>query len=508
MYSEKSTTVPRTCSNHSTPSPNVVRSYSQASQNSTGSSSHEKSEEQIPINTRPRTQSIATDIESNAGRPLPLVQTASRAIDRITSRTTVDDTSPPPDGGFNAWMICFLAAMMNFNCWGFSNTFGVLQTHYVAEFGQTPSAISWVGSIQAFLLFFTATFSGRLLDAGYFHQTFLAGSVLQLLGIFGASAAKTYWQIFLSNGVSCGLGAGLIFCPAMSICATNFSTRRSLVLSIIAGAASLGGLIYAAVLEQLIPKIGFPWALRVVGFMVLASLIPANIFIKPRQLPKSLGPIVELAAFKEPAYAIFAAGMFFNFMGSYFPMYYVCIMMNLRCAQRLTVKQIGSYGRDIIGISNSDASSLIMIINGAGLAGRVIPAMIVHRTGPMNLLGPLTVLAGVVVFTWIAVHNRVGMYIFDVIYGFVMSAGQGMFPPSAASLTTDLSKMGVRNGMIFSCVGCGLLIGTPIAGALISADGGQYLYAQIYAGLLLAVGGVLIILARLYKSNWVLKVAC
>jgi hypothetical protein len=34
-----------------------------------------------------------------------------------------------------------------------------------------PSDISWIGSIQIFLLFFIGTFSGRATDAGYFRFT-------------------------------------------------------------------------------------------------------------------------------------------------------------------------------------------------------------------------------------------------------------------------------------------------------------------------------------------------
>jgi hypothetical protein len=41
-----------------------------------------------------------------------------------------------------------------------------------------PSDISWIGSIQVFLLFFIGTFTGRLTDAGYFRQVFMVGSFI------------------------------------------------------------------------------------------------------------------------------------------------------------------------------------------------------------------------------------------------------------------------------------------------------------------------------------------
>lgn len=52
------------------------------------------------------------------------------------------------------------------------NSFGVFQTYYVNSLGKSPSDISWIGSIQVFLVFFIGTFTGRLTDAGYFRPVF------------------------------------------------------------------------------------------------------------------------------------------------------------------------------------------------------------------------------------------------------------------------------------------------------------------------------------------------
>lgn len=77
-----------------------------------------------------------------------------------------------------------------------------------------------------------------------------------------------------------------------------------------------------------------------------------------------------------------------------------------------------------------------------------------------------------------------------------------MFPPSLGSLTTDLSKMGVRMGMVFSICGLALLIGQPLAGVLITADGGSYLYTQMYSGASMTLGVVFMIGARISKMGW------
>jgi predicted MFS family arabinose efflux permease len=164
--------------------------------------------------------------------------------------------------------------------------------------------------------------------------------------------------------------------------------------------------------------------------------------------------------------------------------------------------QVGSFGRDIIGISTSDSALLILVINAVGIIGRVPPAFLANAvTGPLNLLIIFTLLTAVLLLCWIPVHDRTGLFAFDVTYGLVVAAGQGLFPPTLSSLTTDMSKMGVRNGMCLTVISFACLVGTPIAGLLVQAMGGRYLYAQIFAGGLIFLGGCLLAASRIVKTG-------
>jgi len=197
------------------------------------------------------------------------------------------------------------------NTWGFINSFGVFQTYYVTALNRPPSDISWVGSMQVFFLFFVGTFTGRLTDAGYFRPVFLLGSFLGVFGIFMASLSTTYWQLFLAQGVCMGLGNGCLFCPSLSLLSTYFSKKRGLALGIGAAGSATGGMIYPAMVQQLLPRVGFAWTMRSLGFIQLACLILCNIGIKPRLPPRRTGALVDWKSFKELPYVLFAIGMFF-----------------------------------------------------------------------------------------------------------------------------------------------------------------------------------------------------
>lgn len=402
-------------------------STTRQSQNSDRSSALAQDEDGEDMSTEEKLQD---GIEVN-GVEHVLSKVLSRAVSRISI-----DPGPPPDGGVEGWTQALMAHLIVFNTWGYINSFGVFQTYYVGALGHPPSDISWVGSVQIFLLFFVGTFSGRATDYGLFRLTFIVGSIFQLIGVFMTSLSTKYWQLFLAQGICTGLGNGLVFCPALSLLSTYFSKKRSLAIGIGASGSATGGLVFPVIVQQLLPKIGFPWTVRVIGFVMLAVQAVTIAFTKPRLPPRKTGALVEWSAFKEIPYLLFSIGMFLNFWGLYFAFYY-----------------IGSFGRNILGISESASINDLLILNGVGLFGRLIPNHLADRFfGPLNTLIPFAFISGLLIYCWAAVHSSGGLIGFAVIYGLFAAGIQSLFPATLSSLTTDLKKAGVRMGMVFSLV--------------------------------------------------------
>lgn len=86
-----------------------------------------------------------------------------------TNQAKENELEPPPNGGLVAWMQVVGSFFLFFNCWyvnyqtshiiltylrGTVNSFGVFQTYYENNpyWVESPSNISWIGSVQAFLL--------------------------------------------------------------------------------------------------------------------------------------------------------------------------------------------------------------------------------------------------------------------------------------------------------------------------------------------------------------------
>ncbi|GME43536.1 MFS transporter [Neofusicoccum parvum] len=429
--------------------------------------------------------------------PEPAAEAKQHEAGFITDSTDVsgvtqpcpDTPGPAPDGGFKAWTQVFMGHLVLINGWGYLSSFGLFQSYYTTSLSVSASAISWIGSVQIFLVYLVGTFSGRALDAGYFHIVLALGSLLQVLGVFMSSVSTQYWQLFLSQGICKGLGDGLVFCPTVSLVATYFSKRRSLAMACTASGGATGGIIFPLVAQQLLPKVGFGWTVRTMGFVILFNAVIVVSIARVRLPPRKTGPLVEWSAFREPSYTLFCIGMFFNLWAVYFAYFY-----------------ISTFAKTIIGVSASESLILLLTMNAVGIPGRLVCGLTADRLlGPINTLIPVAFFAGLLFYCWAAVSSVGALYTFCVIYGFFGAGIQSLFPASCASLTTDLKKMGVRTGMCFSFISVACLTGPPIAGALIQHRNGNFLYAQVFGGSAFMGGTLTLVAARVAKNGLSLK---
>ncbi|KAJ3463872.1 hypothetical protein MRS44_008658 [Fusarium solani] len=393
-------------------------------------------------------------------------ETASQANARQDVEQQYQDPGPAPDGGWIAWM-------------GHHQLVRRLPTILRPNARPRPlrHILDWI--FRSLLFFFVGTFTGRMTDAGYFRQLFALGFLLVIVGCFATSFCKTYWQFFLAQGICMGLGNGFIFCPSMATISTYFEKRRALAMGVAAAGSATGGLVYPSIMRQLLPSVGFPWAIRAIAFVQLGTLGVAACFLKSRIPPRRSGPLIEWSAFKELEYSFYVLGSFMAFWGVYFAFYY-----------------LAAYARDVLGVSFTRSLDVLLVLNGTGAIGRVIPNYIADRYGCLTVQIPLALVTGAMMYCWAAIKSTTGLFIWAAIYGIWTGGVQSMFPVGLSSMTSDPSRQGTRLGMAFTIVSFATLTGQPIAGAIIKAQGGQYVGAQAFAGSCLILGSCSFVIAK------------
>ncbi|EHK49605.1 hypothetical protein TRIATDRAFT_50392 [Trichoderma atroviride IMI 206040] len=393
----------------------------------------------------------------------------------------------PPNGGLVAWLQVLGGFFIFFNSWGIVNTYGAFQSFYETELlqNETGSTISWIGTFQAFLLIALSIFSGPIFDRGYLRELFWVGSFLVVFGLMMSSLATKYYQLFLSQGLCVGIGGGCLFLPCVAVVSTYFTTKRALAISIVASRGSVGSTIYPIVFRRLQPAIGFPWAIRVIAFIALGCLLGSISIMKSRLSPSGHArKLVDLAAFKNVPYTVFTAGLFFVFVGLYVPIFDVVVDA-----------QIGSH-------VNEDLSFYILsILNAASAFGRVIPGQLADLFGSMEVIIACTVTSAVFAYGWIGIHSLGGSIAFSIVYGFVSGAVVSVQASVVASLVPDVRYIGTWMGMSLFVAGLGILIGSPIAGVLVTSGTRAFVDPFIFSGTFTITGAILFCIAWVYKKG-------
>ncbi|KAE8353319.1 major facilitator superfamily domain-containing protein [Aspergillus coremiiformis] len=399
----------------------------------------------------------------------------------VTGTESQEDPACQVDRGLRAWTVVIGAWCCLFCGFGWVNAIGVFQEYYQTHQLQSYSAssISWILSLEPFILFAAGLVIGRVFDNHGPKWLLLIGTFLHVFGLMMTSISKEYYHFILAQGICSPLGASFIFYPALSCTATWFDQRRALAFGIVSSGSSLGGVVFPTMLSRLLPRIGFGWSLRLSGFLVLAMLIIANLTVRSRvaPVPRPVKLTDYIGPFSEGPFVLLMLAACCGFFAMFVPINYVILEA-----------QEDGVDRDLAGY-------LLTILNAASLPGRILPGYLADKLGRFNVMIAMCTLSAVVLLvlwlpgTLLAPGSAAVYIVFSLLYGFASGAFVGMVPALLSQISADVSKIGVRQGVLFTCISIASLTGSPIAGAILSRQNGTYWGLQVFAGAMMA-GGV------------------
>ncbi|GMF54556.1 unnamed protein product [[Candida] boidinii] len=189
-----------------------------------------------------------------------------------------------PDGGLRAYLVvlgAFLGLIIDF---GLMNSVAAIQVyvqaHQLADV--SVATTGWIFSIYTFLTFGGGLVAGPLFDQYGAMATGIPGAIMMVVGIFTTGSCTTIYQFILAFGVCAGVGTSLLMTPLVGVISHFFLKKRAMAMGLAMMGGSLGGVILPLVLRELYPKVGFGWALRIVGFIFIGLLIPCLFLIDDR----------------------------------------------------------------------------------------------------------------------------------------------------------------------------------------------------------------------------------
>lgn len=223
----------------------------------------------------------------------------------------------------------------------------------------------------------------------------------------------------LTFGVMAGVGSSLIFTPAFTAPGHYFRDKRGEATGLATTGGSIGGVIFPLILGKTIPKIGFPWGARILGFIIFFLTIVANLLIRTRLPPlRDSNSKPDMAIFRQPAFVCITIAATLMEIGFFVPLTYIT-----------------SYSITE-GIAPSLAYQLLAILNGASFFGRWLPGYMADRIGRFNTLG---------IFCFLCLASTAGLWlpakgskpmivIYAVIFGFSSGSNISLTPVCVGQL--------------------------------------------------------------------------
>ncbi|KAF2503373.1 MFS general substrate transporter [Lophium mytilinum] len=399
--------------------------------------------------------------------------------------------SDAPDGGAAAWLVVLGTWCTSFCSFGWLNSVGVFQEYYQVELlsNYSPSTISWIPSLQIFLMMGMGPFVGIIYDHYGPRWLLLGGSLLHIFGIMMASLGTEYYQILLAQGICSGIGASAIFQPSVTCAAGWFNKNRGAAFGILFTGSSLGGVIFPIMVSHLIREVGFGWAMRTCAFLMLFLLIIANLTVRPLHPPQPHKVTrAQLAKpFTEIQFVLLTAGFFLFSYGFFVPINY------------LPVQALSA------GMNPNLAQYLLPILNAGSLFGRLFSGFFGDKIGRYNIFILVCYLSGIwILALWLPDSGDAALIAFAILFGFFSGAYVSLITPLVMAIS-PMAELGFRSGIVMFVTAIGGLTTNPINGAILDGAGG-WDGLKIFSGVFCLAGTTFVLVARIKKTGWKLLV--
>ncbi|KAG2151400.1 MFS general substrate transporter [Suillus clintonianus] len=439
--------------------------------------------------------------------PLPSDETAKQASESALQpvKSTENpghpdhsDTPDFPEGGVTAWSTVLGAFLIQFCGAGYTSSYGVYEDFYTQTYltNSTPSAIAWIGSVNAFLIFSVGLVSGRMLDRGAFYHVMKIGCLLQCFFLFMLSLAKPngYYQIFLSQGIGSGFAIGLTNVPSIAVVSHHFQRRRAFTMGLVVVGASMGSILHPIMLNNLINgRLGFANGVRASAGMISGLLLMAYLLMRTR-LPLQPQAVsytrVLQNSLRDRAYVCACLGMAAFEVGFFFVAFYLQLDSRMH------------------GLSKGFSFYSLTIFNAGSFIGRLTAGIISAYLGVPNTITGCSFISSAIIFSMIGLRSVASVALIGISYGYFAGGCIAMIGPLISYLTPEISDIGVRMGISFTISGIASLVGmcaisffqpsltfslgAPICGAVLTS---HYIWWKpvVFAGSIATGGSMMLV---------------
>ena len=366
--------------------------------------------------------------------------------------------------------------MSCFTLFGVSYSFGAFFRPMGLEFGASRMPTAAVFSITAGIYNALGAPAGHISDRYGPRPVLIAAAFFMGSGLILTSRIDRLWMGYLTYGIGVGLGGACCYVPMVSMVGGWFSRWRNTALGISVAGIGCGTLAMAPAAALLIDHFGWREAYVILGVSSAMILAACAIVVEPPPIHLQAARPRLSTAVSTPQFAMLWASSLLASIAIYVPYVYLPEFAHHNGAGRVA------------------AATLVGLIGGASIVGRMALGAVADRTGILWLYKLCTLVLGLSYAVWIAT----GSYGWLMVFALTMGAAYGGVVALAPAVVAELfgvQGLGALLGTLYTSSAISALVGPPLAGLVIDRTG-SYSWAAAFAGLACVTGFLILIPLR------------
>jgi MFS family permease len=363
---------------------------------------------------------------------------------------------------FYGYILVATAFVIQILVWGIYNSYGVFFNPLLDDFGWPRATISGAASLSQITIGFGAIVLGNMNDRFGPRILVVFCGISAGLGYFLMSQINSIWQLYLFHGLIVGIGASGTDVILLSTTARWFVKRRGMMSGIVKIGTGVGIMIVPLIAAWLITSYGWRDSFSIIGITLAVVLVSGAQLL--RRDPSRMGllpdgektPDREISGLPETGLSLSQAARTLRFW-----MLCLAFFVILWCTFTIII-HFARYTVDL-GFSVSFGATMISVIGGASIIGRLVMGISGDRVGSKRAL---LICSAVLIasFAWLQFAREAwSLVLFVVVYGFCHGGFYALVSPTVAEFFGTHSH-GAIFGIVIFCSSIGGAIGPLVTG--------------------------------------------
>ncbi len=348
--------------------------------------------------------------------------------------------------GYVVVAVCFAIQVVG---WGIHNSFGIFFTPLIHEFGWSRASVAGAGSVSVLIHGIGSIIAGGMNDRIGPRRIMTGCGILMGAGYMLMSRVDTLWEIYLFYGLIVGIGVSGTDVVLLSTAARWFHTRRGIITGIIKVGTGLGMVVMPLFITLLLKN--YPWrptffilgVVILVVYVLLAQLLVRDPALK-NQYPDNAARTEHTGA------PLREDGLSFREILRTRRFWTLCAITLLVVSCTYTIMMHIVPHLIDIGMSPAKAASVLSIVGGVSIIGRLTLGATVDKTGAKKaLMIPISLLFTAICILIFA-KSLWMFYLFAVIQGFAHGGFYALISPTVAEFFGTKEHGIILGAVIFS----------------------------------------------------------